>query len=304
MNVRGKKKRFGRYQGLKSRLKVRIMYELKKFNGHYKRVEDIDLSPVFVVGGNRSGTSLISSLLGQHPQLEGIFGNSNEPSITDNLNHIVNYCTSHHVWSFLDSHWDQINEDEGPLWGHPKHISRHYRDKPKNKKEALLLANCLRSYVKTEKTPLVNSHFNMFRIGLITKIFPNAKFVLIIRDYQDQIRSCSHKWSKRNLEHPKIGLHWLTLNSCCIYDLKKYAPRNFVILDYSSLFQDQMTINNLLNEKLKKIGLDNFDYDLDIVNTKHRHLGEEYLTHLQFNDFFGGIDTLLSFEKTLTDDLH
>jgi hypothetical protein len=65
-----------------------------------------------------------------------------------------------------------------------------------------------------------------------------------------------------------------------------------------------MTINNLLNEKLKKIGLDNFDYDLDIVNTKHRHLGEEYLTHLQFNDFFGGIDTLLSFEKTLTDDLH
>ena len=290
------------------KMKVKLLMEAKiinsSINGSYKHVEEIDLSPIFILGGNRSGTSLISSLMSQHPQLEGIFGKPQKPSKKDELDHIIAYSTSHHVWDFLDSHWNQKKEDEGPLWGHPKHISRHYRDKPINNKEILLLANSLKSFVKTEKKPLINSHFNMFRIGLITKIFTNAKFVLIIRDHRDYMRSCYHKWIKSNLEYPKIGLHWFTLNSCCIFDLKKYAPKNYVILDYSSLFQDQITVKNFLNEKLKTIDLDDFDYDLDIVSPVHRHLGEEYLTHLKFNDFFGGIDTLLSFEKTLTDDLH
>ena len=144
----------------------------------------------------------------------------------------------------------------------------------------------------------------MFKIGLITKIIPNPKFVLIIRDYQDHIRSCSHKWTKQkiDIEFPKIGLHWLTLNSTCIYDLKKYAPDNFNIPDYSSLFHDHETVNSMLNEKLKLLGLEKFDYNLDIISTKHRYL-EEHSTHLQYDDFFGGIDSLLSFERTLTDDL-
>jgi hypothetical protein len=294
------------FKPLASKIKQKFLLEVRKkkyeINGHYKRIEDIDLSPVFVLGGNRSGTSLISSLLGQHPQLEGIFSKFNEPSRKDERNHFMAYCTSHHVWNFLDRHWVQKNKDELPLWGHPKHISRLYRDKPKDEKEALLLANLLRSYIKTDKTPLVNSHFNMFRIGLITKIFPHAKFVLIIRDYQDHIRSCIHKWSEWNIEYPKIGLHWLTLNSCCIYDLKKYASGNFAILDYSSMFQDQKTTNRMFNEKLRTIGLDEFDYDLNVVSTKHRYLGKEHITHLKFDEFFGCIDSLLSFEQTLIED--
>ena len=66
-------------------------------------------------------------------------------------------------------------------------ISNYYRDKPKDEKEALFLANSIRSYMKTEKPPLLNSHFNMFKVGLLTKVFPNSKFILIIRDFQDYI---------------------------------------------------------------------------------------------------------------------
>ena len=204
----------------------------------------------------------------------------------------------------LSSDWAE--KDEGVLWGHPKHISRFYRDKPQNVKESLLLANALKFYCRTDNTPLVNSHFNMFRIGLITKIFPNAKFILIIRDYKDHLRSCTHKWAKQNIniEFPKIGLHWLTLNSCCIYDLKKYAEQNFIVLDYSSLFHDHKTVNNMLKDKLEKIGLGQFDFDLNIISTKHRYLGKEHITHTLYKDFFGCIDPLLSFERTLTDDSH
>ena len=212
------------------------------------------------------------------------------------------YCTSHHVWPFWNPTGNWSVENEGVLWGHPKHIGKYYRDRPTDDREALFLANLLKSHMKTDKKPFLNSHFNMFKVGLLTKVFPNAKFLLIIRDYRDYIRSCSHKWTEIEIEYPKIGLHWLTLNNTCIYDLKKYAPNNFVILDYSSLFHDHETINAMLNEKLKLIGLEKFDYNLDIIRTKHRYL-EEHSTHLQYDEFFGGIDSLLSFERTLTDDL-
>ena len=277
------------------------------FPEYFKRVKDIDLSPVFILGGNRSGTSLIAAIVGQNPHLEGIFYVNNMLPIrsTKNANHVESYCTSHQVWKFMDP--DGINwaqENEGVLWGHPKHISKYYRDAPKSEKELLLLGNALQFYRKTNRIPLVNSHFNMFRIGLITKIFPNAKFILIIRDYQDHIRSCTHKWSKQNIniEFPKIGLHWFTLNSCCIYDLKKYAIGNFILIDYSSLFYNHEKVNDMLNEKLETLGLEKFDYDLNVIDTKHRHLGKEHITHLLYEDFFGCIDPLISFEKTLTED--
>ena len=275
------------------------------FPVHFEKVEDINMSPIFILGSNRSGTSLITAIIAQHPNVEGIFTNSEKisPKSKEN-NHILAYCTSHHVWNFLDEISDNTFwEDEGVLWGHPKHISKYYRDSTKSEKESLLLGNALQFYRNTNRIPLINSHFNMFRIGLITKIFPNAKFILIIKDYKDYIRSCSHKWSKQNIniEFPKIGLHWLMLNSCCIYDLKKYASEKYYLLDYSLLLQDSKIVNDMLNENLEIIGLEKYDYDLSIVSTKDRYLGDEHITHLEYEDFFGRIDPLLSFERKLTD---
>jgi len=277
-----------------------------KYPKYYNNINNIGISPIFILGSNRSGTSLIANIIAQHPSVEGIFNNSDKvyPKDKEN-NHVGAYCTSHHVWDFLskisnDTFWD----NEGVLWGHPKHISKYYRDTPKSEKESLNLLNALQFYRRTNKIPLINSHFNMFRIGLITKIFPNAKFVLIIKDFKDYIRSCSHKWTKQNIniEFPKIGLHWLTLNSCCIYDLKKYASGKYYLLDYSSLLNDSEIVNDMLNENLETIGLEKFDYDLNIISTKNRYLGDERITYLQYENFFGCIDPLLSFERKLTDE--
>ena len=276
----------------------------QEFPKYFKRVEDVNISPIFILGSNRSGTSLISTIVAQHPQMEGIFSKP-LPVIKKENEHVLSYCSSHHVWDFLDEiSNDTFWVDEGVLWGHPKHISKYYRDRPKSEEEALLLVNALQFFRKTNRIPLINSHFNMFRIGLITKIFPNAKFILIIKDYKDYIRSCSHKWSKQNIniEFPKIGLHWLMLNSCCIYDLKKYASGKYYLLDYSLILHDSEIVNDMLNEELETIGLEKFDYDLSIVSTKNRYLGDEHITHLQYEDFFGCIDSLLSFERELTDE--
>ena len=88
----------------KVKLKIfkKFRYIKNVIYGHYKKVEDIDISPIFILGSNRSGTSLISSILGQHPQLEGIFEGSTEPLLqVKHDDHTSAYCMSHHVWSSM-----------------------------------------------------------------------------------------------------------------------------------------------------------------------------------------------------------
>ena len=280
---------------------------INTFPKYFNKIEDINISPIFILGGNRSGTSLISELVSQHTKVEGVFsGNRTAPSSSHNHKHILAYCTSHHVWNFLlhlKKGWAQANE--GVLWGHPKHISKYYKDKPRNIKESLILANAVQHYRKTNKIPLINSHFNLFRIGLIKKIFPNAKFILIIKNYNEIIESCYHKWSKQNIEieYPNIGLHWFTLNSCCLYDLMKYASKDYCVFDYSLLFDNNEQTNKMINDNLLQIGLPPFDYKLDIINQKHRFIDGKNSYQLQYEELFGWIETIISDETKLITDL-
>ena len=283
---------------------IPIIPEGELYPKYFKNQEDIDFSPIFLLGGNRTGTSLTSSIVAQHPQLEGIFESGDKKvNVSNTTGHTDSYCSSHHVWKHLAPLSDDwFNQNEGVLWGHPKHISKYYRDKPKNKSEELFLANGIQSYRHTDKIPFINSHFNMFRIGLITKIFPNAKFIMTIRDFKDYIKSCYHKWSSQNIniEFPKIGLHWFTLNSCCLYDLKKYAPKNHCIVDYRSLFGNYNSVNNMLNIKLKHIGLDNFDFNLDSIKTSYRFLENKFIDEIEYSEIFEHLESLISFENDIT----
>ena len=174
-------------------------------------------------------------------------------------------------------------------------------DKPKNKKQSLILANAIQDYRRTEKIPLLNSHFNMFRIGMIKKIFPNSKFILIIKDYKEIITSCYDKWQKQNIEidYPKIGLHWFTLNCSCLYDLQKYALDDYCVIDYSELFYESTQTNEMLNTKLQKIGLDKFSYDLKIINPDYRFINTKDSKQLNFNKYFGWIESLVSDESKI-----
>jgi len=281
---------------------INYIKALLKIPKYYKKIDNIDISPIFILGGNRSGTSLISSIISQNPEVEGIFQDNNVPLFSTNK-HVLSYCSSHHIWDFLlkiKSNWAYKNE--GVLWGHPKNISKYYKDKPKNNRESLLLINALQHYRTTDRIPLINSHFNMFRIGLIKKIFPNAKFVLIIKNYDEIIKSCYHKWSEQNIkiDYPKIGLHWYTLNSCCIYDLIKYASCDYCIIDFNQLFNNQEKTINLLNNNLYNIGLHKFDYNLKIISKKNRFLDSKDNYKFQFEKLFGWIENIIMYENKIT----
>jgi len=280
-----------------------LMNNYNTFPNYFKNVDEINLSPIFIIGGNRSGTSLISSLISQHHQVEGIFENSEFPKLSKYGKHVLAYCTSHHVWNFLvkmKSNW--THQDEGVLWGHPKNISKYYIDKPRNAKQSLILANAIQFFRKTEKTPLLNSHYNMFRVGMIKKIFPNAKFILIIKDYNEIITSCYDKWEKQkiNIEYPKIGLHWFTTNSCCLYDLKKYASADYCVIEFAELFNKEEKTIKMLNNKLENIGLDKFSYDLDIIKPEHRFIESKNSKQFNFEKYFGWIENIIDDESKIT----
>ena len=55
-----------RLMSLRARVKK---YFIPKY---FKQISEIDIAPIFIVGTNRSGGSLLSSLIGQHPEIENI----------------------------------------------------------------------------------------------------------------------------------------------------------------------------------------------------------------------------------------
>lgn len=275
----------------------------------YKKLENIDLAPIFVIGTNRSGTAIVTSLLSQHSELDGIFLGNLEPTYNNSTNHTIGYCESEHIWPWLrDISLPFHSAGKIPdvvLWGHPKYISKVYRDKPKNKKEVLAMANAISQYRNTDKYPLIKDQFNLFRIGLIKKAIPLAKFVLVIRNYDDYIQSCIHKWfASNNLkEHRSIASHWITSNIVAYNDLHEYADDDYAIINYNRLLYGQQEASELMDGVCEKLGLKNYKFDFKLLSNRFRYYRDfNSSLSVDFNSF--PIDDILKEYKKVKDNIN
>lgn len=278
---------------LKSKIKDLIKaqrYRQRKFND--------ELSPVFILGINRSGTSMFSSLFSQHPQLEGLFAGSSDVHISKDTGHSEGFCESNHIWDWLISkeHFGTDAVEDYFLWGHPKHISRYYRDSSNSNKEKNLLINAVDFHRKTNQIPLIKDQFNSLRIPLIKELFPKAKFVLVIREPENYVPSCLHKWTKNKKikgRFPAIGLHWLSFYQTVFHDLKRFALNDYVILDYSLLYSPPEILTEVLNKAFLKLGIEAFTPDLSGIKKDARFINQE-LKGIQ--EKFESVDKVLSIE--------
>lgn len=126
-------------------------------------------SPVFVVGCGRSGTTLIGELLGCHPDVAYL----NEPR---------------DLWA-LDPRTDAWKDGEGKIVLSADDVTSAVRQR-------LTAGFCdaLRSTGRTrivEKTPI-----NSFRIGYLNALWPDARFLHIIRDGRAVARSIASRSSR------------------------------------------------------------------------------------------------------------
>ena len=203
-----------------------------------------DIPIVFVIGGNRSGTSLCTYIISRHPAVEVITEEEQESFSIRADGHSSGYGEASHLWrSLIDPSFDRTR-GEGFLWGLPEFISKIYLNAASDSKRKRLIDEVLRGRT-TNRIPVVKANQNVFRVPLIKELFPKARFVFITRDYKSYIKSCKHKWTKdielglgsqdSHIDFPHIGLHWLMINSIALYDLKKHAEGDHVQIKLEAL---------------------------------------------------------------------
>ena len=278
-------------------------YKKYKIPPFYKTIDQIDLSPVFILGLNRSGTSLLASIMNQHPGLEGLFIGNERPTYAKDTLHNIGYNESTHIWDWLSrpfyDNFNRKNIGDNILWGHSKYISWAHRDVPKNNKEILMLANSIERFRKTDKRPLIKDQFNLIRIGLIKKALPKAKFIFIVREYEDYFRSCKHKWFKENnsKKHRSIANHWAIGNFSAFCDLIEYAKDDFSIINFNELLSKKEYVQKTLSRTCSEIGLRDYEFDLKVIDKKFMYnKGMKISSSLDFNNI-SLKDILLEYQK-------
>jgi hypothetical protein len=233
-----------------------------------------DLSPVFVIGANRSGTSVVSSIMAQHPDLEGLFTGAQQPRY-DDAGHSIGFCESMHVWPRLlpDDRYRR-RQGHSPFWCTPAYVSESYREGARNDRERFDLAWAVQRLRQTAKQPLIKDQFNTLRVGLVNDVFPRARFVLVTRHWQDFAEHAIHKWrsSGRNIvlsaDRPRVGLHWRMANLIVRYDLEAYARTRYAEIWLDSLHQGPSSARSTLDDLCAALNLSPFTFDLQILQAQ------------------------------------
>jgi hypothetical protein len=118
----------------------------------------------FIVGSPRSGTTILSSLLNQH-------------------NKIIEFYEPYYLW---EQYFDVSKSD---IW---RVNNSKYDSGKKIKNEFAIFLK------KSNKTMVIDkSPYNSFNIKVVNEIFPNAKWIHIIRDGRDVALSINKEWKKR-----------------------------------------------------------------------------------------------------------
>ena len=187
------------------------------------QIEFNTVSPIFVGGQMKSGTTMVRALLGQHPN---IFGG-------------------------LETHWFDINFQEqkekdkalqkleGLFNLSPSDMNLIMSKKNLDNKEFLSI---FMNYVtkKSNKTRWVEkTPGNIFHLQDILSSWPTAKFIHVIRDWRDTYAS----WKKSNKKSIDDFIHY-SLKALEIYD--KNENENTHIVQYEKLVLDRyQTLTNL-----------------------------------------------------------
>ncbi len=218
-------KNFDRKKYLQS-LEIKKNYFTKKNIIQWNQIDckSFDISPTFLIGFPRSGTTLLDTILRSHPKIEVI---EEKPMVLKMLNLIKNNNLS----SFKNISESEVSEMR----------KEYFSEINKNIKKFN------KSNIYIDKLPL-----NIVNVGEILRIFPNAKFILAIRHPIDCVLSCYMQDFKLN----EAMINFLDIKSAAILykttmelweQYNSIFKINYVQIKYEDLIDDfEKNIKNVI----------------------------------------------------------
>lgn len=134
--------------------------------------------PIFVIGAARSGTTWVYDIIRNHPRVAGVY----ESWLFTPHNGVGSL--------FTGAHWPKKRSGLGNFMQRDD-VLRYSRE---------LVVSIMAHAIQPETQYLVEKSPNhVFAVPLIREIFPNAKFICVIRDGRDvavSVRAAAKSWSK------------------------------------------------------------------------------------------------------------
>lgn len=197
----------------------------KKWLSYKLSVKNND--PIFLIGFPRSGTTLLDTILRSHPLIEVL---EEKPIIDEFINELEN---------IINNDFSKLENLDEKLFNRMRKVYFEKRNR---------YINFDKKKIFIDKLPL-----NIVHVGEIVRFFPNAKFILALRNPKDAVLSCfmqifslNHAMSNFLNIEDTVNLYDLVMSLWLNYS-ENFSPNTHVI-KYEQVVQNfEQEIFGLLN---------------------------------------------------------